>query len=169
MVGVAHAQDAHGARNVAILDFDVHQGNGCAAACWSAPTRLYVSSHQRGIFPIGVSSFSPESAGRAGEYGNVLSYPLNAGAGSTEFRQAWTELLPLVSAFEPELIFLNCGFDAHAEEMVASLALADDDFGWLTAEIAKLGLPVVSVLEGGYNLDVLKRGAKAHVGALIDA
>ena len=69
----------------------------------------------------------------------------------------------------PEAIFVSCGFDAHAEEQVASLGLADDDYGWITAELAALGRPMVSVLEGGYNIDVLRRGARAHVEALVRA
>eukprot|EP00966_Prymnesium_polylepis_P037184 863243-Prymnesium_polylepis.1 len=171
MVGVAHAQAVHGVDRVAILDFDVHQGNGDAALCWSDPTRLYASTHQGGIFPAGVSAFCPQGAGRAGAEGQVLSSPLPAGAGSKQFREAWADrLLPAVDAFEPDAIFLSAGFDAHAEEDVASLALRDDDFGWITSEITRLGggrIPIVSVLEGGYNLDVLVRCARVHVDALI--
>ena len=93
------------------------------------------------------------------------------GCGSDAFRHAWTtELLPAVRAFEPEAIFLSAGFDAHADDPLASLQLAEDDFAWLTAEVAALGdgrLPVISVLEGGYDIGALERCARAHVRALI--
>lgn len=171
MVGVAHAQAVHDIGRVAILDPDVHHGNGDAACVWGDASRLYASTHQRGLFPSGLSAYTPEGAAPAGEFSNVLSCPLPAGSGSEAFRAAWADkLLPAVAAFEPEAIFLSTGFDAHAAEEVASLGLVDDDFAWLTSEIATLGggdLPIVSVLEGGYNLEVLPRAAKAHVAALI--
>lgn len=170
MVGVAHAQAVHGIRRVAILDFDVHLGNGCAAACWNDPSRVYASSHQQGLFPIGFSQYAPEGSGRAGAHGNILSSALPAGSGSKEFRAAWQmQLLPAVREFSPDFIFINAGFDAHAEEDVASLALQDEDFGWITDEIAALGLPIVSVLEGGYNVNVLTRCVRNHVSALVRA
>ena len=112
MVGVAHAQAAHGVGRVAVLDFDVHHGNGCAAMVRDHPDRLYASSHQRGLFPLGVSAFTPEGGGRAGTHGNVLSSVLPAGSGSDAFFRAWREdLLPQVEAFEPEAIFISAGFD----------------------------------------------------------
>ena len=133
MIGVAHAQAVHGLGKVAVLDFDVHMGNGCAAACWSDPTRLYASSHQAGIFPVGFSRYAPDGSGRAGEYSTILSCALPSGSGSAEFRSAWeSQLLPAVREFAPECIFLNAGFDAHAQEDVASLALEDDDYYWIT-------------------------------------
>lgn len=140
MVGVAHAQAVHGVGRVAILDFDVHLGNGCAAACWNDASRLYASSHQQGLFPVGFSQYAPVGSGRAGAHGNILSSALPAGSGSEEFRAAWqTQMLPAVREFAPECIFLNAGFDAHAEEDVASLALQDEDYEWITDEIASLG------------------------------
>ena len=100
-----------------------------------------------------------------------MSAPLPAGCGSEAFRKAWTEdLLPAVRAFDPEAVFLSAGFDAHADDPMASLQLREDDFAWLTAEAAALGggaLPIISVLEGGYNLDALVSSARAHVRALI--
>lgn len=231
MIGVAHAQAVHGLGKVAVLDFDVHMGNGCAAACWSDPTRLYASSHQAGIFPVGFSRYAPDGSGRAGEYSTILSCALPSGSGSAEFRSAWeSQLLPAVREFAPECIFLNAGFDAHAQEDVASLALEDDDYYWITGvlfrsrgtgqlfphprlvdarwslghdsqesffdflcscssspysnldltifscspsapleQVASLGLPIISVLEGGYKLDVLSRGVRSHVEALVRA
>ena len=145
LVGVAHAQAAHGVGRCAILDFDVHQGNGNAAMCWDDPTRLYASTHERGIFPCGVSAYAERPNP------SVLNRPLSAGAGSAEFRRAWTELLEAVDRFEPEAIFLSAGFDAHADEELASINLADDDYDWITRQAVALAgdRPVVSVLEGG--------------------
>lgn len=112
MVGAAHAQAAHGVGRVAVLDFDVHHGNGCAAMVRDHPDRLYASSHQRGLFPLGVSAFTPEGSGRAGVHGNVLSSVLPAGSGSDAFLRAWRDqLLPQVEAFEPDAIFISAGFD----------------------------------------------------------
>ena len=132
LVGVAHAQAAHGVGRCAILDFDVHQGNGNAAMCWDDPTRLYASTHERGIFPCGVSAYAERPNP------SVLNRPLSAGAGSAEFRRAWTELLEAVDRFEPEAIFLSAGFDAHADEELASINLADDDYDWITRQAVAL-------------------------------
>jgi len=168
MVGVAHAQAVHGLSRVAILDFDVHHGNGDSDIAWCDPTRLYVSSFETGIFG-GLDVVKRCD----GLHGQILSAPLPANAGSSEFRHAWaSELLPAVRAFEPEAIFLSAGFDAHADDPLASLTLSEDDFTWITAEVGALAcelgdLPIVSVLEGGYNIDALERSARAHVRALI--
>ena len=199
MVGVAHAQAMHGVGRVAILDFDVrppsssssalcsaaaallpqhcpaahqplqvHHGNGDESLSWADPSRLYASSHQSPSFPG-----TGRTAGRQGAHGQVWNCPLPAGSGSQEFRDAWQKtLLPAVRAFEPEAIFLSAGFDAHAEDPMASMALTDDDFAWITTEVAALGdgqLPIISVLEGGYNIVALERAVRRHVGALIDA
>ena len=164
LVGVAHAQAAHGVGRCAILDFDVHQGNGNAAMCWDDPTRLYASTYERGIFPCGVSAYAERPNP------SVLNRPLSAGAGSAEFRRAWTELLEAVDRFEPEAIFLSAGFDAHTDEELASINLADDDYDWITRQAVALAgdRPVVSVLEGGYGLDVLARCTRVHLAALLD-
>lgn len=166
MVGVAHAQAAHGIERVAVLDFDVHHGNGDSDIAWCDPTRLYASSFEAGIY--GGDGVVKRCDGL---HGQILSCPLPAGSGSAAFRAAWArELLPAVRAFEPQAIFLSAGFDAHADDPLASLTLHERDFGWLTAEVAALGggnVPIISVLEGGYNVDALERCARAHVRALI--
>ena len=129
------------------------------------PSRLYASSHQGDAFP-GTGA----QAGREGPHENIINAPLPAGSGSAEFRGVWSNtLLPAVAAFKPDAIFLSAGFDAHAEDPLASMALEDEDFGWITMEVAKLGLPIISVLEGGYDVDALERAARAHVAALIDS
>ena len=167
LVGVAHAQAVHGLKRVAILDFDVHHGNGDADMTYEDPSRLYVSSHQSPCFP-----FTATTPGRDGPHGNVVSAPLPAGAGSAAFRGAWERaLLPAVAAFEPDALFLSAGFDAHGQDPAAALALTDEDFQWITKEIASLArreeLPIVSVLEGGYNVEVLRRCVKEHVIGLM--
>jgi len=166
MVGVAHAQAMHGIRRAAVLDFDVHHGNGDEAIAWDDRTRLYASSHQSPFYPG--TGLTP---GRSGAHGQIWNCPLPPGAGSEEFRDAWSRvLLPAVRRFRPEALFVSAGFDAHAQDPLASLALGNEDFAWLTAEIASLGsgrLPIISVLEGGYNVEVLERAAHAHLGALI--
>jgi len=168
MVGVAHAQAVYGVRRVAILDFDVHHGNGDAEIAWSCPSRLYVSSHEVPLYPN-----TGEKAGREGKYRNVLSAPLPANAGSRDFRRVWRwRLLPAVRAFRPEAIFLSAGFDAHRDDPLSSVKLDDRDFEWITAEVAAISggrIPIISVLEGGYNVEQLERSVKAHVAALIKA
>jgi len=164
MVGVAHAQAEYGLGRVAILDFDVHHGNGDADIAQMDPTLLYVSSHESPSFP------GTGLKGREGTNRNVVNAPLRAGAGSAAFRRAWRErLLPAVRRFGPEAVFVSAGFDAHEDDPLSSHRLSDDDFRWLTAEVAALGKPIVSVLEGGYNVDRLTTSVRAHVDALINA
>jgi len=168
MVGVAHAQAEHGVRRIAILDFDVHYGNGDAAiAEMVGQSCLYVSSHETPSYP-----FSGEFQGRIGAFRNVVNAPLPAAAGSAEFRRAWRErLLPAVRNFRPQAIFLSAGFDAHGDDPLSSTELTDDDFHWLTSEVAALGggnLPIISVLEGGYNVERLPQSVRSHVAALIE-
>lgn len=163
LVGVAHAQKVHGLGKVAILDFDVHHGNGDEDLVFCDPTRLYASSHESELWP-----FTGATAGCDGMHGQIINAPLPPQAGPTEFRDAWAKtLLPAVKAFEPEAIFLSAGFDAHAGDPLASMTLAPQDFAWLTTEVVKLGKPVISVLEGGYNVETLPRCVKAHVEALM--
>jgi len=163
LVGVAHAQAVHGVGNVAILDFDVHHGNGDEEISWCDPTRLYASSHEEALWPN-----TGATRGCDGLHGQIFSYPLPPGCGSSEFRQAWQDdLLPAVVEFKPEAIFLSAGFDAHHADPLASMTLTEDDFEWITAEVTKFGLPIISVLEGGYNVDALVPCVKAHLQALI--
>jgi acetoin utilization deacetylase AcuC-like enzyme len=165
MVGVAHAQAVHGVRRVAILDFDVHHGNGDADIAWAQQNRLYASTHEVPLYPG-----TGETAGRDR---NVLSVPLSANAGSAEFRRAWrSRLLPAVRMFNPEVVFLSSGFDAHKDDPLSSVTLTDDDFAWITAEVASLGfgrIPIISVLEGGYNVKQLEQSVRTHVLALINS
>ena len=106
-----------------------------------------------------------------GMHGQILSDDLPKGSGSAEFRAAWADnLLPQVRAFEPQAIFISAGFDAHEKDPMATVRLSDDDFAWITSELTAVcggGLPIISVLEGGYNVDQLPKSVKAHLNALI--
>jgi acetoin utilization deacetylase AcuC-like enzyme len=168
MVGVAHAQRVYGLERVAILDFDVHHGNGDSDIALADPGWLYVSSHETPSFP-----YTGETAGRTGEHKNVVNWPLPKNAGSAEFRRAWRDqLLPAVRSFRPQAIFLSSGFDAHANDPLSSTQLSDDDYEWLTAEVANIGggnLPIISVLEGGYNVEQLVKSVRVHLKTLVSA
>jgi acetoin utilization deacetylase AcuC-like enzyme len=164
----AHARHAHGIKRVAIVDFDVHHGNGTQHAFEKNPEVLYASTHQDHWYP---------GSGAAGEtgVGNIFNAPLPAGSGSAEFRAAMEgKILPAVDGFKPELILVSAGFDAHRDDPLASLNLLEDDFAWITRELLALagrhcGGKLVSALEGGYNLEALGESAGAHAGELLAA
>ena len=153
------------AERVAILDFDVHHGNGTQAIFEESPEVLFVSSHQMPLYP---GSGHPSETG----VGNIINMPLSPGDGSREFRAAWSgQGLPAVEHFKPDLILVSAGFDAHTLDPLGQLQLEDADFGWITAEIRSLaesacGGKLVSMLEGGYDLDALASASAAHVKAL---
>jgi acetoin utilization deacetylase AcuC-like enzyme len=167
-IAAEHARKHHGIRKVAILDFDVHHGNGTQKAFEKNPEVLYASTHQAPWYP---------GTGRASEtgVGNVLNVPLAAGAGSKAFRAALGErILPFIDRFAPELVVISAGFDAHRDDPLGDLQLTEADYAWATTELMMLadrhaGGRVVSVLEGGYNLDALGRSVAAHVRALLGA
>jgi acetoin utilization deacetylase AcuC-like enzyme len=164
-VAARHALAAHDIERVAILDFDVHHGNGTQAIFEQAAEVLYVSSHQMPLYP---GTGSEDETG----CGNILNLPLAAGSGSHEFREVWTERgLPALRRFQPGLIIISAGFDAHQRDPLGQIELQDEDFGWITGEICNIaqsacGGRVVSLLEGGYDLDALASAAYAHVEAL---
>ncbi|KAG8469710.1 hypothetical protein KFE25_006165 [Diacronema lutheri] len=167
MVGVAHAQAAHGLRKVALLDFDVHHGNGGQAMCTEHADRFFASSHQSPCYPG-----SGNRLGTSGVAGQVLNVPLKPGAGSEQFRTAWADtILPAMAAFAPEMVFVSAGFDAHEFDPLASLFLHEDDYEWVTKKIAETagGAPIVSYLEGGYEIGALGRSVRAHVKGMIEA
>ena len=167
-VAARHAQEVHGAGRVAILDFDVHHGNGTQAVFERDPSVFFASSHQMPLYP-------GTGAAKERGMGNILNVPLPPGSKGDEFRAAWSELiLPAVERFSPGLILVSAGFDAHARDPLAHLRLTEADFTWVTGEICALarrvcGGRVVSMLEGGYDLDALARSVAAHVRALMDA
>jgi acetoin utilization deacetylase AcuC-like enzyme len=164
-IAARHAQAAHGVERVAILDFDVHHGNGTQAIFAASPEVLFISSHQMPLYP---GTGYPAETG----CGNILNLPLPPGAGSSEFRSAWSGYgLPAVERFGPELIVISAGFDAHERDPLGQLELQDEDYGWITTEIcsyaaANCGGRVISILEGGYDLEALASASAAHVCAL---
>jgi acetoin utilization deacetylase AcuC-like enzyme len=166
-VGAARAQAAHGVGRVAIVDFDVHHGNGTEAMTASRPGWLYASTHQYPFYP------GTGSARDHGPYRNIVNVPLDAGDGSAEFRFAFEErIVPALDAFKPELVMISAGFDAHRRDPLASVNLDEDDFAWATEALAGVARRhangrIVSILEGGYDLTALASSAAAHVRALM--
>ncbi|MCG8442050.1 MAG: histone deacetylase family protein [Caulobacterales bacterium] len=168
-VGAAHAAAAHGLSRVAIVDFDVHHGNGSQEFAYARPDMFYGSIHQGGIYP------GTGLAAETGPANNVANAPAPSGMDGPAWRRLFAErVLPPLDAYEPELIIISAGFDGHRADPLAGLALEDDDFAWATREIARIarahaGGRLVSTLEGGYDLDALARSASAHVRELMDA
>lgn len=163
----AHQARARGLRRIAVVDFDVHHGNGTQAIFWPDAELFYASSHQHPCYP---GTGAPEERGAAD---NVLNAPLPPGTDGAGFRAAWSRLLlPAVEAFQPELLIVSAGFDAHADDPLAHLFVGVADFAWLTTELVAVadrhcGGRLVSVLEGGYDLRALAASAAAHVRALM--
>ncbi len=168
-VGALHAQTAYGLERVAIIDFDVHHGQGTQAVVATDPRLFYASTHQSPLYP---GTGSPRERGLAG---NVVNVPLAAGSGSTEFRAAWSErILPALDSFAPQLVIVSAGFDAHRHDPLAQLNVETADFVWLTEELLAIADRhakgrLVSALEGGYDLDALAESVVAHVQALMRA
>ncbi len=167
-VAAYHAMDRHGIERVAIVDFDVHHGNGTQDIFEADARVLYASSHQWPLYP---------GTGAASEHGvgNVVNAPLRPGSGSPEFRAAYENVvLPAVRAFAPQLLLISAGFDAHRLDPLANLDLTDEDYGWVTerlVEIANVSAQgrIVSCLEGGYSLTALRGSTAAHCRALFTA
>ena len=165
-IAAKHALDNHGLKRVAIVDFDVHHGNGTQDLCEDDARILFCSTHQMPLYP------GTGHAHEDGAYGNVLNVPLPDGAGSKAFRDAMERLvLPAVDAFKPELLLISAGFDAHADDPLAGMRLVEDDFAWVTEQLCDLADRhcqgrVVSTLEGGYDLEALAASTAAHVQVL---
>jgi acetoin utilization deacetylase AcuC-like enzyme len=167
-IGAAHACAAHGLKRVAIIDFDVHHGNGTQHMFEHDAQIFYASTHQMPLYP-GTGARAEKGVG------NICNAPLPPFAGGDEFRDAYEEIvLPAIDRFRPELIMISAGFDAHRADPLASLELEAEDFGWVTerlCEMAKVhcGGRLVSTLEGGYDLEALAESSAAHVAALLAA
>jgi len=165
-IAARHAQKVHGAERVAIMDFDVHHGNGTQDIFWEDKTVMYASTHQMPLYP-GTGAANETGAG------TIVNAPLDPGAGGAEFREAMDiAILPRIEEFSPDLIIISAGFDGHARDPLGHLNLVEADFAWATRklmEIAdrKCGSRVVSVLEGGYDLEGLARSVAAHVMTLM--
>ena len=166
-VGAAHALEQYGLRRVAVVDFDVHHGNGTQAIFDREPRVLFASSHQMPLYP---DTGHPVERG----IGNIFNVPLPPHADGRAFREAWaTRLLPQIDAFKPQLLMISAGFDAHERDPLAQLRLQAEDFGWITRELAAIADRhacgrMVSTLEGGYDLQGLSESCVAHVAALYD-
>ena len=168
-IGAMQARAVHGHHRVAVVDFDVHHGNGTQAAFWDDRDLFYVSTHQMPLYP-GTGDMVER-----GNYNNIVNVPLAPMSGSAEFRQAMRErVFPPLVKFEPEFILISAGFDGHENDPLAGLRLHEDDFAWTTTEILSIANHacagrVVSTLEGGYDLEALGASAAAHVRALMEA
>jgi acetoin utilization deacetylase AcuC-like enzyme len=167
-IAARHAQAAHGAVRVAIVDFDVHHGNGTQHIFWDDPTVMYASTHQMPLYP------GTGAVGERGEHDQIVNAPLRAGDTGETFREAMeAAILPRVEAFSPDLIIISAGFDAHRRDPLGSLNLVEADYAWATRRLMEIARKtcndrVVSVLEGGYDLEGLARSAAAHVTALME-
>ena len=166
-VAAAHALAQHGLARVAVIDFDVHHGNGTQAIFETEPRVLYLSSHQMPLYPD--TGYAHERG-----VGNVFNAPLPPGSGGREFRAAWRDrLLPALDRFAPQLLLASAGFDAHRNDPLAQLQLEAGDYAWLTDELCVIAARhargrIVSMLEGGYDLQALRECSVAHVGALLE-
>ncbi len=162
-VAARHARAAHGVGRVAILDWDVHHGNGTQEIFWDDPDVMYCSTHQMPLFP------GTGARGERGDHDTIVNAPLRAGDGSAAFRAALDDLILLrIAAFRPELVIVSAGFDAHRRDPLGQVELDEADFGWATKRVMDLtGGRLVSVLEGGYDLQGLSRSVAAHVTALM--
>nr|VFK54879.1 MAG: Acetoin utilization deacetylase AcuC [Candidatus Kentron sp. TUN]VFK55784.1 MAG: Acetoin utilization deacetylase AcuC [Candidatus Kentron sp. TUN]VFK61806.1 MAG: Acetoin utilization deacetylase AcuC [Candidatus Kentron sp. TUN] len=163
-VGAAHALAKHGLERVAIIDFDVHHGNGTENIFENEKRVMVCSAYQHPFYPY---------SGRPTVDGRLINVELKAGTTGKEFREALTDQwFPQLYAFQPQMIFISAGFDAHTEDDIAELNLTEQDYTWITREIMVLAERyaenrIVSVLEGGYNLHALGRSVTAHVKALM--
>ena len=161
-IGAKRALDHHGLKRVAIVDFDVHHGNGTQDLLWDEGRCLFVSSHQMPLYP---------GTGRVeerGAQGQILNLPLRAGSDGAVLRDVYTrQVFPALEAWEPELLLISAGFDAHADDPLAGLEWQAEDYRWLTDRLCDFaGGRVVSSLEGGYALDALAASVAAHVAVL---
>ena len=166
-IAARHAQKQHGAERVAIVDFDVHHGNGSQDIFWNDATVMYCSTHQMPLYP-GTGAMSER-----GSKNTIVNAPLSPGDGGDEFRDAMaTVILPRLDGFAPDLIIISAGFDAHMRDPLANLNFLEPDYTWVTQKLMEVADHrakgrVVSLLEGGYDLEGLSRSVAAHVTALM--
>jgi acetoin utilization deacetylase AcuC-like enzyme len=165
-IAAKYARRHHHLERIAIVDFDVHHGNGTQAAFYKQPNVLYASSHQMPNFP---GTGYPTETGA----GNIINVPLAAGDTGIEFRQKYSSIiLPALRNFKPDLVLISAGFDAHRDDPLASIMLVEEDFRWITQELMDIadcycGGKMISVLEGGYNLNALAASVAIHVKTLM--
>ncbi len=168
-IAAHHARHKHGLERIAVIDFDVHHGNGTQNIFWEEPDFFYGSTHQMPLYP-GTGAVSETGANN-----NIVNTPLNAGADGDKMREAYNDrLFPALFDFSPDLILISAGFDAHIDDPLAGLCFSTEDFRWLTLKLAEFAdnhcnSRVVSLLEGGYDLEALGDSVAAHVEVLLDA
>jgi acetoin utilization deacetylase AcuC-like enzyme len=168
-IAAREAMAKFGAERVAIVDFDVHHGNGTQDIFWSDPHVMYASTHQMPLYP------GTGARAERGEHDNIVNAPLRAGDGGDAFRDVFeTAILPRLDAFSPDFLIISAGFDAHRRDPLGGLDLVEDDYVWVTRRLMEIaarhsGGRLVSVLEGGYDLQALGRSTAAHVLALMGA
>jgi acetoin utilization deacetylase AcuC-like enzyme len=168
-VGAEHARRQHGVKKVAIVDFDVHHGNGTQAMVEDEPDLFFASTHEWPFYP------GTGARDERGNHDNVVNVPLAAFAGSAEFRRGMKDfILPAVEAFAPDLLMISAGFDAHRRDPLAHINLEAEDFAWATRELMAVARRhcdsrIVSVLEGGYSMDGLAESLAAHLRELMAA
>src|SRR4029077_21127463 len=166
-IAARHAHHRYGIASAAIVDFDVHHGNGSQEIFWSDKTVMYCSTHQMPLYP------GTDALSERGEHNTVVNAPLRAGDGGDKFRAALdSSILPRLRDFKPDLMVISAGFDAHRRDPLANLQLVEADFEWATQKLMEIADRsakgrVVSLLEGGYDLEGLAGSAAAHVGALM--
>jgi acetoin utilization deacetylase AcuC-like enzyme len=166
-IAARYAQKQHGAERAAIVDFDVHHGNGSQDIFWADKSVMYCSTHQMPLYP-GTGAVSER-----GEFNTIVNAPLSPGDGGAAFREAFqTVILPRLKAFKPDILVISAGFDAHQRDPLANLNLVEADYAWATQKLMEVADGsangrIVSMLEGGYDLQGLSRSAAAHVTALM--
>ena len=166
-IAARHAQRKHGAERVAVVDFDVHHGNGSQDIFWSDASVMYGSTHQMPLYP------GTGAVAESGEHDTIVNAPLRAGDGGSQFRAAFeSRILPRLKDFKPDLVVISAGFDAHTRDPLANLNLVEADFAWATQQLMEIADKsaqgrVVSVLEGGYDLQGLAGSVATHVTALM--
>ncbi|MBR3369251.1 MAG: histone deacetylase family protein [Rhodobacteraceae bacterium] len=167
-IAARHAMEQHGLSRVAVVDFDVHHGNGTQDLLWDDSRALFISSHQMPLWP------GTGAADERGAHGNVMNVPLAPGTDGATFRRVYEDIvLPQLDRFAPELVLISAGFDAHRDDPLAQLALLEQDFAWVTGALCDIAARhcdgrVVSVLEGGYDLPALGASVAAHVAVLME-
>jgi acetoin utilization deacetylase AcuC-like enzyme len=166
-IAARYAQKKYGIERAAIVDFDVHHGNGSQDIFWADKSVMYCSTHEMPLYP------GTGSLGERGEFDTIVNAPLRAGDGGDAFREAFeVAILPRLAEFKPDILIISAGFDAHTRDPLANLNLVEADFTWVTKKLMDIADDsaqgrIVSMLEGGYDLQGLSRSAAAHVTALM--
>lgn len=167
-IAAKHALETYGLSRVAVVDFDVHHGNGTQDLLWDEPRAVFFSSHQLPLWP------GTGAEAERGAHDTIFNIPLEPDSGSATMRAAYEgRVFPILSALKPELILVSAGFDAHRADPLANLRWETEDFAWLTARLCDLADNlcegrIVSVLEGGYDLESLAAASSAHVAILME-